>query len=522
MRRRAAVSKKSDAVTREDDRYIETLAVRERYRDAYFAQRDPIASDRMLWRAQTFRHLVHLVPGQSILALGAGGGLITEQLAAVTRGENPITAISFKSSENAGGNPPETVEYISADSLPGPLAERKFDFIIAIDLLDQRNCAWLMQKMYDLLKPGGEVVVYESNPWNIVRNIRYAISSVFGRPDPRVLLSRSRLYELMSEVGFVGVFTIYNDFVYAPLNRQLVWFLRNTSIVLENTPVLQTLAGSILAHAQKPPVRKKRPRHSLFRHESLRGAVSIVIPCHNEEMNISPLVTEIVALYGDYLHEIILVDDNSEDNTRGVIEQLRADYRLITPIYRTPPNGVGRALADGYRVATGRFILSMDCDFQHLLPEFRDLFDAAAEGREFIVGSRFSRHSVLLNYPFSKIVANRLFHVLAQLVFLRRFRDLTNNLKLMRREIVEKLQLAEPGFAANAETGLQPLLMGWPLTEVPISWINRTPEMGASSFRLVRAGGGYWRVLWHLWLGKVLRAGRYKTLFTAQGSGVTR
>ena len=92
----------------------------------------------------------------------------------------------------------------------------------------------------------------------------------------------------------------------------------------------------------------------------------------------------------------------------------------------------------------------------------------------------------------------------------------------MRSDIVAKLQLLEPGFAANAEIGLQPLLMGWTPTEVPISWINRTSEMGASSFRLVRVVGGYWRVLWYLWLGKVLRAGRYKTLFSAQGSEVTR
>ena len=65
-------------------------------------------------------------------------------------------------------------------------------------------------------------------------------------------------------------------------------------------------------------------------------------------------------------------------------------------MFRTGPNGVGRALTDGYRVATGQFVLSMDCDFQHLLPELRDLFDAAADGFDVVVGSRFSRHSVLL------------------------------------------------------------------------------------------------------------------------------
>jgi hypothetical protein len=48
-------------------------------------------------------------------------------------------------------------------------------------------------------------------------------------------------------------------------------------------------------------------------------------------------------------------------------------------------------------------LLSMDCDFQHLLPEVRDLFDAAASGYDVVIGSRFSRLSVLLNYPSKRL-----------------------------------------------------------------------------------------------------------------------
>jgi len=202
-----------------------------------------------------------------------------------------------------------------------------------------------------------------------------------------------------------------------------------------------------------------------------------------------------MALYGEYLCEIILVDDSSEDGTAAELKALAADYREVKIVFRSPPNGVGRALADGFRAASGRYVLTMDCDFVHLLPEMRDLFDAAAERCDVVIGSRFSRHSVLLNYPFAKIVANRAFHLLAQLTFRKRFRDLTNNLKLFDRRVVDCLELREPGFAANAETGLQPILMGFSVREVPISWINRAPGMGSSSFRLAQVGGGYWRVL---------------------------
>jgi glycosyltransferase involved in cell wall biosynthesis len=300
----------------------------------------------------------------------------------------------------------------------------------------------------------------------------------------------------------------------------LVWLLRNLSIVLENAPAIQTLAGSILIHAQRPPRSAPRPRVSLGAQPALRKAVSVVIPCHNEQDNIRPLVTALREYYADYIHEIIPVDDNSTDATAEVIRALQREDACVKPIFRRPPNGVGRALAEGYRATTGRYVLSMDCDFQHLLPELRDLFDAAAAGADVVVGSRFSRGSVLLNYPFNKIVANRAFHLLARFVLLRRLRDVTNNLKLMRREVVEGLQLLEPGFAANAETGLQPLMTGWTVHEVPISWINRAPDMGTSSFRLTRVGAGYWRVLYRIWRRNVFGGGPYAAL-SAKRSGTS-
>ena len=326
------------------------------------------------------------------------------------------------------------------------------------------------------------------------------------------MLSRAELYELLSEVGFIRIFAVFNDFVYAPLTRRLVWMFRNLSIVLENTPGVRTLAGSIILHAQKPPRPITNLPVSLATHERFRCAVSIVVPCHNEEMNIEPLVSHLCSLFGEYIHEIVLVDDNSDDSTRNVIARLAAGDSRIKPVYRTSPNGVGRAISDGLQAATGDYILSLDCDFQHLLPEVRDLFDAIAEGYDVAVGSRFSRHSVLLNYPPLKIIANRAFHALAQVILLARFRDLTNNLKLMRREVVKNLVLLEPDFAVNAEMGLQPLIMGYSVKEVPISWIGRETDMGTSSFRVFKAGGGYWRVLRGLWLRRFLGVGRYRAL----------
>ena len=122
------------------------------------------------------------------------------------------------------------------------------------------------------------------------------------------------------------------------------------------------------------------------------------------------------------------------------------------------------------------------------------------------IGSRFSRESVFLNYAFIKILANRGFHILANLLLGKHFRDATNNLKLMRKEVLNSLVLEADDFAANAETGLQPILLGYKVEEVPISWINRSVDMGFSSFNLLNTGPNYFVVLFRLvfrkWMGR--------------------
>jgi dolichol-phosphate mannosyltransferase len=495
-----------------EDSLRSALAVRERYRDDYWRKQDPIVADRLLWRAQTFRHMVHLLPGETILELGCGEGLFTRALHQVSRGENPITAVAFQQGGCLSRDAQAGVEFSAISELPGPLNGRRFDHVVAMDLLDRSYASQLLAIVYGLLAPGGEAVFYESNPKNPVHRLRRVFSRLSVHGDPRRLLSRDQLHDLLLKAGFIGVDAVYNDFVFAPLTPRLIWLLRNLTILLENAPRVRTMAGSIILHAQKPPQENKKSIGPLLTHGSLRGAVSFVVPCHNEEMNIAPLVKGILDLYADCVHEIIVVNDGSTDGTAAVVADLAKQDERVKPMHRAAPNGVGLAIAQGLSRASGRYVLTMDCDFQRLLPEFRDLFDQIVERYDVVVGSRFSRHSVLLNYPFLKIVANRGFHLLARLLLLRNFRDLTNNLKLMRREVVAALQLREPGFAVNAETGLQPLVLGYRVKEVPISWINRSPEMGTSSFRLIHSGGGYWRVLLGIWLKEVFGAGPYRYL----------
>jgi hypothetical protein len=474
---------------------IDGLARRECRAADYRIRRDPIAAERSIWQAHIFRHLVHLLPGETIVEIGSGDGVFTRALVDMTRGRNPLLAVT--ATDQATTIP--GVETVLVDSLPGVIAGRRFQYAVAQNVLDRNTVSYLLEHIFELLEDGGQAIFIESNPWNPLSALRRAARGGLGQSYAEPLLSRTQLYELLSEIGFIRISARFTDFLYRPLvpTARMAWMMRNASVLLENMPLVRSLAGRIVLHAQKPPRAVARPTVSLCRHDNLRRAVSFVIPCHNEEMNLQPLVDGLRNHYGGYVHQIVLVNDNSRDNTASVINRLAAADGRIVPIHRTPPNGVGHALRDGYAATSGRWVMSMDCDFQHLLPEMEDMFDAAARGTDVVLGSRFSRHSVLINYPFGKVLANRSFHMLANLAIrLGNRRDVTNNLKLMRGDLARQLVITEPWFAANAEIGLQVVLLGGSIQEVPISWMNRTFDMGHSSFKVLKFGTGYVRVLW--------------------------
>ena len=492
----------------------ESLGDQERFRVQYWKEKDYFLSHRLEWRARMVRHLFHLFPGESILEIGCASGQWARQMSAANDDTNKICAATFDKNSHEQmlhDGVPDNIEPVLMEGFPGTLEGRQFDFIVGWNMLTDDNCGPLLMEVKKLLKPGGRILFFDVNPWNpyyiIRRFLSRAVSFVLKSREEGSALDRLDLFTILSEVGYTGIKILPYDFVYPPIPRFLLWPMQNMSLILENFPWLRNFAGALYIFAQKPSVEgQKKKASNLAHHEIFRKKVSVVVPCRNEEDNIPSLVENLVQCYGDYIHEVILVDDNSRDQTAEVITRLQEKDPRIRLIRREMPNGVGRTLREGFSAVTGEYVLMMDCDFQHIMPELTGLFDAVVEDADVAIGSRFSRNSVLLNYAFTKILANRGFHIIANLLLGKHFRDATNNLKLMKRKVLDHIHLESHDFAANAETGLQPILLGYNVKEVPISWINRSVDMGFSSFNLFKTGPNYIRVLfrlmWRKWLGR--------------------
>jgi dolichol-phosphate mannosyltransferase len=481
----------------------------ERGRELYWRRQSRIAPFKLRWRALTVRHSFQVLPGESILELGAGSGLWTEHLASVLRGENPITAAVFSDEFIAEHRDIKNTKFVKINDLSDLPAET-YDYVIGTAILCHDMYPQNLQVILRLLKPGGQLLFFEANYWNPqvwLKSVIPALGRWAGNASCQVALRKYRLLRIASQQGFVDVDIIPYDIIHPLTPRFLLSSLQSLAFVMEHTPVVKELCGTLYVWAKKPgDAEARRPNVCLAEHAELERAISIVVPCHNEEMNIRRLVATLTQFYGPYIHEIIIVNDNSKDRTAEVTREVAATNPRVKLLDRKPPNGVGRALRDGYAAATGRYILTMDCDFVQIVPEFRDLFDAIAAGHDGAIGSRFSNDSLLINYPFGKILCNRAFHMLANLLLPARMRDISNNLKVYRAEILKNLIIDQPHFAANVETGLKPLLAGYGVVEVPISWINRTSDMGTSSFRIVKVAPDYFtallRMVWRCRRGK--------------------
>src|SRR3989339_152904 len=129
--------------------------------------------------------------------------------------------------------------------------------------------------------------------------------------------------------------------------------------------------------------------------------VSIVIPVHNEEANISPLLLRLNQVIAKYNHEIIFVDDGSSDQTLTVLkEQVKKNSKLkILSFNRN--FGHQAALSCGYEHAKGDCVITIDADLQDPPEIIDEMIEKWQQGYEIVYAKRKTRQDTL----FKKLTA---------------------------------------------------------------------------------------------------------------------
>ncbi len=113
------------------------------------------------------------------------------------------------------------------------------------------------------------------------------------------------------------------------------------------------------------------------------------------------------------------------------------------------------------------------------------------------------------DYPFPKLVLNRLGNTLIRFLFFTRYNDLTNAFKLYSRHAIAGLQpLLSHHFNLTVEMPLKAIVRGYRYAVVPNTWLNR--EKGVSKFKIREMGSRYMFIILYCYLEKLLSRGDYR------------
>lgn len=165
-----------------------------------------------------------------------------------------------------------------------------------------------------------------------------------------------------------------------------------------------------------------------------RVRVSLVVPTYNERESLPIFVAELRAVLGDKADwELIVVDDDSPDETWKVAEALAAVDRRIRVFRRLDCRGLSSAVVAGLSMAGGERVVVMDADLQHDMTQVPKLVAALANS-PLAVGTRYARGGGVGGWGRGRVVISRLATVACNLVLGLEVSDPMSGFFAVRRE----------------------------------------------------------------------------------------
>jgi len=168
--------------------------------------------------------------------------------------------------------------------------------------------------------------------------------------------------------------------------------------------------------------------------------ISIVIPLYNEEESLPELEAWIkrVMEENNYSYEIIMVDDGSTDNSWKVIEELHQINPLVKGIKFQRNYGKSAALNEGFKMAKGEVVITMDADLQDSpdeIPELRKM--VLGDGYDIVSGWKKKRY----DNTFSKNLPSKLFNAATRKVSGIYLHDFNCGLKAYKNKVVKNIEV---------------------------------------------------------------------------------
>lgn len=177
--------------------------------------------------------------------------------------------------------------------------------------------------------------------------------------------------------------------------------------------------------------------------------MTIVVPTYNEYENIQPLLNTIENALAGIDWEIIIVDDDSPDDTASLVRKVALTDPRIRCIQRLGRRGLSSACIEGILASSSPYVCIMDADMQHdeeLIPEM--LKTIKEKKLDLIIGSRYVEYGSTGKLPYSRQLISKFATRLGRLILVNPVNDPMSGFFMVRRDFFEKVMrnLSGKGF----------------------------------------------------------------------------
>jgi len=210
----------------------------------------------------------------------------------------------------------------------------------------------------------------------------------------------------------------------------------------------------------------------------------IIIPTLNEHRNIGIIYKKIIKLYKKA--NILFIDDNSNDDSKHEILDLRKENKKVNYIFRKKKLGIGSAHKLGIKIAKKnnyQYVCTMDCDGTHDPKTIKIMFKNIKR-YNLIMTTRFKYKNSISGWPLKRIFITKMRYYLVSIILGTKF-DSSGGFRLydLKKIKIRDIFLAKDNnYNFFWESAFILELKKYKITEIPIILPNRT--LGSSKMRL--------------------------------------